>query len=263
MRSSFVTAILATATCVPLCASSAECIFSPKPDKPGMETSLLDGKEAVPLPQPRMFDDCLRVIVAKGTAMAQYLDRKGNPKSEMIREGKGVDPAGMAANAVPVRAVGRSLVAMLTEGKEGRALGQKFFDKPAEVGAPFGDVYIPAEGLVVRLFNVDSDARFRITDAAQRVLVDSGAAASVTLDRVRFKAAGKYGLQVLSSRGRLPAGAFDVVDQALSDELDRSLQALAQDGQLDRTTRAIARALLFEREGLSFNRESAIREMRP
>jgi hypothetical protein len=242
---------------------SAECIFSPKPERPGLETSLLDGRQSVSLPEPRMFEDCLRVIVAKGTALAQYIDRLGKPKSDTISEGKGVDPADMAPNPVPVRAVGRSLVAMLTEGKEGKAVGQKFFDKPSEVGAPFGDLYIPPEGLSVRFYNLEPDARIRIADfSTQRVLLESAASMPMTLDRGRFKAGGKYSVQVLASRGKLPPGAFEVVDQALTDELDRSLQALAKDPQLDRNTSAIARALMFEREGLSFNRETAIRGMR-
>ena len=207
--------------------------------------------------------NCARVIVTKGLAVAQYLDKQGKLRTEEVSEGKGITVANLDANAAPVRAVARGLMAVLTDPKERSAAGQKYFDKPAQVGAPFGDVYVPPEGLAVRFVNLEGDARVQIADAATNAtLLEAMAAQGLTLDRARLRAAGKYSVRVLSARGKLPPGAFEVVAQDLSNELDQALKAIDADELLDANTRPIARALVFEREGLSFNREIALREIK-
>ncbi len=245
-----------------LSAWSAACFLSPKGDKPAT-TFVQDGKDQVVLAGARAFDNCERVIVTKGVAVAQYLDKQGKPRTEEITEGKGITVANLDANAAPVRAVARGLMASLTDPKERSAAGQKFFDKPSQVGAPFGDVYLPPEGLAVHFFNLEGDARVQIADAqTNATLLEAAAAQGLTLDRARFRVGGKYSVRVLSSRGKAPPGAFEVVAQDLSLELDQTLKAIDADQMLDADTRPIARALVFEREGLSFNREIALREVR-
>ena len=241
---------------------SAACFLSPKGDQPST-TVVQDGKDQVALAGARAFDNCERVIVTKGVAVAQYLDKQGKPRTEEIAEGKGITVANLDANAAPVRAVARGLMAVLTDAKERSAAGQKFFDKPSQVGAPFGDVYLPPEGLAMHFVNLEGDARVQIADAqTNATLLEAAVAQGLTLDRVRFRAGGKYSLRVLSSGGKTPPGAFEVVAQDLSLELDQSLKAIDADQMLDANTRPIARALMFEREGLSFNREIALREMK-
>lgn len=242
---------------------SAACFLSPRGDKPSGATVVQDGKEQVALSGSRAFDNCARIVVIKGLAVAQYLDKQGKLRTEEMSEGKGITVANLDANATPVRAVARGLMAVLTDPKERSAAGQKFFDKPAQVGAPFGDVYIPREGLVVRFVNLESDARVQIADASTNATVlEAVASQGLTLDRGRLRAGGTYNVRALSSRGKLPPGAFEVVAQELSHELDQALKAIEADQLLDANTRPIARALVFEREGLSFNREIALREMK-
>ena len=241
----------------------AACFLSPKGEPASAATVVQDGRDQISLSGPRAFDKCERVVVTKGVAVAQYLDKQGRPTTEVIAEGKGITASNLDTNAAPVRAVSQGLLAMLTDPKERSTAGQKFFDKPSQVGAPFGDVYLPPEGLAVRFFNLEGDARVRIADAGtDAVVLEAPAAQGLTLDRARLRAGGKYSVRVLSSRDKLPPGAFEVVAQDLSIELDQALKAIEADPLLDANTRPLSRALVFEREGLSFNREIALREMK-
>lgn len=242
----------------------ASCFLSPAVAAAATPTVVLDGKESVTLAGVRAFDNCERLTVAKGSALAQYVDKQGKPQRELVVEGKGLTVANLDANPAPVRAVARGLLAVLTDPKERSSAGQKYFDKPSQVGAPFGDVYIPRDGLRVRFVNLEGDARVQIADAASNaVLLDALAAQGATLERSRFKPGGRYAVRVVSSRAKLPPGAFEVVGPDVSNDLDSVLQAIDADVLLDASTRPIARALAFEREGLSFNRELVLREMKP
>jgi hypothetical protein len=242
----------------------AACIFVPQPGAGA--TTLRDGNVDVELKAARYFDPCARVQVAKGSAQAHFVNN-GKPEWRVLNEGQRVDPAALAGGAAadaPLKSVGRSILAVLTEGKESVKAGQKFFEKPAHVGAPFGDVFIPHEGLVLRFVNLEGDARVAIIDESTRAtLFEAVAAQGVTLERARLRAGGKYTVRVTSARTRLAPGAFEVTTPQHSAELDQALQAIAADSALDAAGRAIARALLFEHEGLSFNREIALRELKP
>ena len=221
-----------------------------------------DGRASpVALAGPQAFDNCERVTVTKGVAVAQYLDKQGKPHSEEIAEGKGITATDLDTNAAPVRAVARGLLAMLTDPKERVTAGQKFFDKPAQVGAPFGDVYIPPEGLKVRFINLDGDAKVQIADVGTNVVVlEAAATQGMTLERARVRTGGTYSVRVLSGREKLPPGAFEVVSADVAGDIDQALKAVNADPLLDAETRAVARALVFEREGLTFNRALALRE---
>jgi hypothetical protein len=242
----------------------AACIFVPQPG--GGATTLHDGKEVVELKAARYFDPCARVQVAKGSAQAHFV-ANGKPEWRVLSEGQRVDAAALAGGAAadaPIRSVGRSILAVLTEGKETVKAGQKFFEKPAQVGAPFGDVFIPPEGLVLRFVNLEGDARVSIVDdSTRKTLFEAVAAQGVTLERALLRAGGRYTVQVTSARAKLVPGAFEITAAQQSAELDQALQAIAADRALDAAGRAIARALLFEHEGLSFNREVALRELKP
>ena len=242
----------------------AACIFVPQPGAGA--TTLHDGKGNIDLTQATYFDPCARVQVVKGSAQAHFVNN-GKPGWRVLSEGQRVDPAMLAGGAAadtPTKSVGRSILAVLTEGKETVKLGQKFFEKPAQVGAPFGDVFIPIEGLVLRFANLEGDARVSIIDDSTRAtLVEAVAAQGITLERARLRAGARYTVRVTSARARLAPGAFEVTTPQQSAELDQALQAIAADNALDAAGRAIARALLFEHEGLSFNRELALRELKP
>lgn len=241
----------------------AACFLSPKSDGAAGATIVQDGKEQVALAGARAFDNCARVIVVKGAAVAQYLDKQGTLRTEVVAEGKGIAAASIDGNAVPVRAVARGLLAVLTDPKDHNVAGQKFFDKPSQVGAPFGDVYIPPSGLTVRFANLSSDARVQIADAVTNTVVfDVAASQGLTLERSRTRPAGKYAVRVVSARDKLPPGAFEVVPQDVSLELDKALAAIDADTLLDARSRPIARALVFEHEGLSFNRDIALRQVK-
>jgi hypothetical protein len=241
------------------------CIFSPKAGAPTV-AQLQDGNEVVHLSGARLFDSCARVVVTKGVAIAQYVTDKGDAEREEIVEGQRVNASrlGNEAIAAATKTVGRGILAVLTKPKQSEALGAKYFDKPGQVGTPFGDVYIPAEGLVVRFVHLEGDARVQIADVASRaVLAEVVAAQGLTLERARFRPGGRYTVKVATARAALPPGAFEVVAADASADLDKALQAIDADARLDATGRAVARALLFEREGLSFNREITLREVRP
>jgi hypothetical protein len=241
---------------------SASCFLSPQGDKSAGATVVQDGKEQVPLSGVRAFDNCERIAAVKGVALAQFLD-DGKVRSASLEVGKPNPMANLSSNPAPVRAVARGVLAVLTDPKERSAAGQKFFDKPAQVGAPFGDVYIPPQGLVLRFVSLEGDARVQIADGATNAtLLDAAAAQGLTLDRARLRAGGRYSVRVQSARGKLPPGAFEVVEQDLAKQLDQAMKAIDVDPLLDAETRPIARALVFEQEGLGFNRELALREMR-
>lgn len=242
-----------------LSAHAAACFLSPR----GGAAVVQEGREQIALGGPRAFDQCERVTVVKGVVLAQYLDKTGAARTEELAEGKALAAANTDPNAAPVRGVARGLVAVLTDPRERASPGQKYFDKPAQVGAPFGDVYLPPGGLIVRFVDLEADARVQIADAASNaVLLDVAAAQGMTLDRARFRPGGTYSVRVSSARGKLPPGAFEVVPAELAGELDQALKAIDADALLDPGTRAIARALVFEREGLSFNRETVLRELK-
>jgi len=258
-------ACAAATTCALPVAEGKACIFTPIADSPTV-AQLHDGKELISLEKARFFDPCARVMVKKGTAIVQYIKGKDGaqvPVRHRLDEGQSVNAAEFG-DATTTTTVARSLLAVLTQAKERPVLGQKYFDKPAQVGAPFGDVYIPVGGLELRFVNLEGDARVQITDAAsQAVLLEGVAAQGMTLDRQRFRAGGTFAVRITSSRGKLPAGAFEVVAASASVEIDKSLHAIQSDATLDATGRAIARALLFEHEGLSFNRELTLKDLKP
>ena len=240
------------------------CIFSPKAGAATV-AQLQDGNELVVLSGARLFDPCARVVVAKGVAIAQYVTDKGNAEREEIAEGQRVSAGKLGAiGAAATKTVGRGILAVLTEAKQTKALGQKYFDKPAQVGTPFGDVYIPADGLVLRFANLEGDARVQIADAASRaVLAEVVAAQGVTLDRTRFLPGGRYTVRVTTARTALPPGVFEVLAPDAVALIDKAVQDIDADARLDAACRAVARALLLEHEGLSFNREVALSEVRP
>lgn len=240
------------------------CIFSPKAGATTV-AQLQDGNEVVTLSGARLFDPCARVVVAKGVAIAQYVTDKGNAEREEIAEGQRVSASKLGAiGAAATKTVGRGILAVLTEAKQSKALGQKYFDKPAQAGTPFGDVYIPADGLALRFVLLEGDARVQIADSGSRaVLAEVVAAQGVTLDRTRFRPGGRYTVRVTTARAALPPGAFEVVAADASALLDKALQDIDADTRLDAAGRLVARALLFEHEGLSFNREVTLREVRP
>jgi hypothetical protein len=240
---------------------AAPCFFSP--EKAGEAVVVQDGSQSVTLTGPRAFENCLAVVVTKGVAKAQYVDVKGKATSQPVLTGKGVNPANLGQNAAPVRAVSRSLLAMLTDPNEQSKVGQKYFEKPAQIGAPFGDVYIPPEGLIVRFSKLEGDARIQVADAASNApLFEATVAQGMTLDRSRLRPGGKYTVRVVSAREKIPPGAFEVVSQEVATDLEQALKAIDADPLLDTGTRPIARALAFEQEGLSFNREIALRELK-
>jgi hypothetical protein len=256
--------VLGLALAVPTVpAWSGACFLSPMVAAGAAAAELQVGKDQVLLLGVRAFDNCERVTVIKGVALAQYLDDQGKPRSKAINAGEGLKGVNLDASAAPVRAVGRSLLSVLTDPKERRAAGQKYFDKPTQVGAPFGDVYIPRDGLRVSFVNLEGDARVQIADAAtQSVVLDASATQGMTLDRARIRAGERYVVRVVSSNQKLPPGAFEVVAPDVANDVDRALSAIDVDPLLDADTRWLARALVFEREGLTFNRELALREMK-
>jgi hypothetical protein len=146
-----------------------------------------------------------------------------------------------------------------------REAGQKYFDNPANIGAPFGDVYIPTDGLKVRLVNVKGGMKVQIVDtaAANATLVDLPATEPIPLDRARFKAGGTYGVRVSSAGEKTVPGAFEVVGADVAEKVEADLRRIDADPALDARSRPIARALVYEQEGLSFNREQALKELQP
>ena len=210
------------------------------------------------------MDDCAKVHLRSGRATAVYLDKSGKLQRENFVADKPGSPQNMDPNSAPAKAVARSLFAVLTDGKAAQTSGKKFFDKPSQIGAPFGDVYVPAAGLTFQFTNLEPGARVAINaKAGNATVLQADAALAVSLSRVQLQAGQTYALRVHTAKGPLPQALFEVVSQAVQDELDKALQEIDTASAQDPNSRAVARALVFEREGLSFNRDLALKEISP
>ena len=117
------------------------------------------------------MDDCARVHLRSGRATAVYFDKKGQLQRQAFEVEKPGSPQNMDPNSGPAKAVARSLFAVLTDGKAAQTSGKKFFDKPSQIGAPFGDVYVPAAGLTFHFTNLEPGARVAINAKAGNATV--------------------------------------------------------------------------------------------
>jgi hypothetical protein len=241
----------------PNLASATACLLTPTADASGAIAR--HGGET--LKAGKVIENCANLTLEAGTAMAQYIDKAGRLGMVLIKAGAALAVPDLNANAQPVKVVGRGLLSILTDAPERAMLGKKYFDKPAQVGAPFGDVYVPPEGLAVRFADLEGEARIQIFEG-QRVVFETIAAQGLTLDRTRFRPAVTYGIRIVTTRGKLPDGAFEIVASDLQSQLDDALGRIERDERLDAHMRAVGKALLLEHEGLSFNREVLLRGMK-
>ncbi len=210
------------------------------------------------------MDDCAKVHLRGGRATAVYFDKKGQLQRQAFEVEKPGSPQNMDPNSAPAKAVARSLFAVLTDGKVAQTSGKKFFDKPSQIGAPFGDVYVPVAGLTFQFTNLEPGARVVIAaKAGNASVLQADAALAINLSRAQLQAGQTYALRVQTAKGNLPQVLFEVVSKAVEEELDKTLQQIDTDSAQDPNSRAVARALVFEREGLSFNRDLALKEISP
>ncbi len=208
------------------------------------------------------MDDCAKVHLRSGTATAVYFDKTGKLQREAFVADRPGSPQNMDPNSAPAKAVARSLFAVLTDGKAAQTSGKKFFDKPSQIGAPFGDVYVPVGGLTFQFTNLEPGARVVIAaKTGNASVLQADAALAISLSRAQLQAGQTYALRVQTAKGNLPQVLFEVVSQAVAEELDKALQVIDTDHAQDPNSRAVARALVFEREGLSFNRDLALKEI--
>jgi hypothetical protein len=235
-------------------AHATSCIVSPTADASGA-IARLSGQ---PLKPNTLVDNCASLKLDAGTAMAQYIDSAGQVGVALVKAGAALSVPKLNGNAQPVNAVSRALLSILTDAPERAVAGKKFFDKPAQVGAPFGDVYVPPEGLSIRFTNLEGEARVQIFEGP-RMLIETLAAQGLTLDRAKLRPATTYHIRIATARGKLPDGAFEIVAADLQAQLDDSLGRIDRDDRLAPDMRAVGKALLLEHEGLSFNRELVLR----
>jgi hypothetical protein len=247
----------AALTAVPGLASATACILTPTADASGA----LARRDGQPLKGTTVVENCANLKLEAGTAMAQYIDKAGQLGVVLIKAGAALALPNLSANAQPVNVVGRGLLSILTDAPERPVPGKKYFEKPAQVGAPFGDVYIPPEGLALRFTSLEGDARIQVFDGS-RMVVETIAAQGLTLDRTRFRPGVTYGIRIATTRGKLPDGAFEVLAADLQSQLDDTLGRIERDERLDVQMRVVGKALLLEHEGLSFNREVLLRGMK-
>jgi hypothetical protein len=242
---------------VPGLAGATACMLTPTADASGA----MARHAGEPLKAVKVVDNCANLKLDAGTAMAQYIDKAGQLGMVLVKAGAALAVPDLNANAQPVKVVGRGLLSILTDAPERERPGKKFFDKPAQVGAPFGDVYIPPEGLALRFTDLEGDARIQIVEG-QRVVAEAVAAQGLTLERTRLRPGVTYGVRIVSARGKLPDGAFETVPADLQTQLDDVLGRIERDARLDAAARVLGKALVLEHEGLSFNREVLLRGMK-
>jgi hypothetical protein len=238
-------------------AGATACILTPTADASGA----IARRDGQMLKGATLIDNCANLKLEAGSAMAQYIDKAGQLGMVLVKAGAAMAVPNLSANAQPVNVVGRGLLSILTDAPERPVPGKKYFEKPAQVGAPFGDVYIPPDGLALRFTNLEGDARIQIFDGP-RMIVEAIAAQGLTLDRTRFRPGATYGVRIATTRGKLPDGAFEVLAADLQSQLDDTLSRIERDERLDTHMRVVGKALLFEHEGLSFNREVLLRGMK-
>jgi hypothetical protein len=249
--------VCAALAVAPGIAGATACILTPTADASGAQAR----RNGQALKGATLVDNCANLKLEAGTAMAQYIDKAGQLGAVLISAGTALAVPNLGPNAQPANVVGRGLLSILTDAPERPVPGKKYFDKPAQVGAPFGDVYIPPDGLALRFSNLEGDARVQVFDGS-RLVVESVAAQGLTLDRTRFRPGTTYGVRVVTARGKLPDGAFEVLAADVQSQLDDTLGRLERDERLDVQMRAVGKALLFEHEGLAFNRELLLRGMK-
>lgn len=256
-RCTTVRMLWAALAAVPGLASATACLLTPTADASGAIAR--HGGET--LKGGKVIENCANLTLEAGTAMAQYIDKAGRLGMVLVKAGAALAVPDLNANAQPVKVVGRGLLSILTDAPERAVPGKKYFDKPTQVGAPFGDVYIPPEGLPMRFTDLEGEALVQIFEG-RRVIVETIAAQGLTLDRTRFRPGVTYGIRIVTSRGKLPDGAFETVAPDLQSHLDDALARIERDDRCDAHMRVIGKALLLEYEGLSFNREVLLRGMK-
>ncbi len=200
---------------------------------------------------------CASLKVKKGEVKAFYFAPDGKQKAKSFKAGESFDLGETEGAGSSFVAVLDDYRQMLAEGPAQKKPGRKFFDKPEALGLPFGNVYVPAEGLLFVLRGADGQPlSYRLVDDESGKLIVQGEGVGGQPVFIAKKELHPGGLYLLSTRfsGRDVGSSLQVAGREVEDELREALLRIDGDTSLDAEDRRFAKALLFEEFALGYNR---------
>lgn len=253
--------------------AGARCFVVPLPG-----TSATLGAEAVTAP--RVTERCAELRVQAGSVQLVYTGAQGEPLSETVQAGRTPVLAGLARSSEAFDGVQR-LLTLGVRDMSATAGGTKQYNAlaytPSAFGAPFGELWVPPEGLRFRFFQPKPPSGQAALVVQEIDLTISAGGNPVFLGRVNLDqevhmpaqslAPGQrhaVRLRVQTGNGTLDLrGDFTVLDAARSQEISAALGRLQAAGLRDGAAGAIAHALVFEDDALSFNARQRMLQVKP
>jgi hypothetical protein len=211
----------------------------------------------------RLSPDCASVAVQEGRLRVVFASSQG-ANTQILGPGEKPVLTGARSPGEVYASVGREVGAAVQ--RSGATPPGKAHDDGATsavpIGGPAQDVYVPEGGLQFALLSIDQPTEYRVLDAAGKVLQQGSATSGVKLTRQGLVADGKYQFQLLRGGKLWKTSNFALPEAQVDQDVGSALRSLDSRG-LDRTSLAIARALVYEMNSLSFNRGLSLRELRP
>jgi len=209
---------------------------------------------------PTSTSDCNSIRVKNGLVKAMYFDKTGAQSTVAIEAGgrfTGSSAQGAPATMVAVAADFRSL---FMQGTSQTKPGRKYFDNPEDFGLPYGQVYVPADGLKVVLKGGESTFEYQLFEEGSNKPLMRGKGQGqqpILITKTMSKPNASYKLMVKLGALNLDS-QWATVPVADENELVQELNRISADDSLDEEDKRVARALIYEDRALGYNRRTAL-----
>jgi hypothetical protein len=215
---------------------------------------------------PRLAADCASVAVQEGRVRIVFATKSNGAAVNMLAAGQKIALADAKPGQTVYTAVTQEIGSVTR--RAGEAPPGKAFDASTpgaeSHGAPHQEVYVPAGGLSLALTQLDAPTEFRVVAVDGRKLIQQGTASgSVVLARKGLVAGASYVFELVRAGKVWKASRFTVAEADTDSAVTAALAPVEASADMDATSRAIARSLVYEQNSLSFNRSLALREARP
>jgi hypothetical protein len=202
--------------------------------------------------------DCASLKVKSGVVKALFFGAEGKQQAKTVKAGERFNPGPIEGSSSTIVAVLENYRQLLAEGPSQKKPGRKYFDKPENLGMPFGHLYVPEKGLPFTLKGADGQSlAYRLIDDETGKLVTQGTGMGgrpVLIDKQWLQPDRLYRLSVNLS-GRDVESTVQIASMQIDDEIRGSLGAIDNDASLDAEDRRLLKALLFEEFALGYNRQ--------
>lgn len=208
------------------------------------------------------LEDCSKLVVKVGAVTVYYLDENGYSQNLIVSAGQKTTIPNASGAQGTFMNVGVDLARIHASAQSQAQPVGKFFSKSEDRGLPFGEVFIPASGLVWLLKGTQGNEMSYVIRSSSTGDVISGkgiAGQRNTISKKIFSPATTYTLRVTLGASVIE-GSFTTADTEEEAEVTQVMKKIDTDPSLDDVGRKISRALVFEEHSFAYNRLITISE---